>query len=169
MIRRALLLVALTACSAFGSSSSSSSSSSGESPPPPPSSTSDAAPPDASASGPTSTTLVCGTTSCTLPQICCGHGDATFSCTDASGCRDSSDLPYACYDHTNCNAGQVCCVQFEPNGGGTSSLTCLPAETCTGPDRYVSCTPNGGDCASCVDIDSVRPNNTLRQRVDVCQ
>lgn len=160
MIRRALLLSALTACSAFGSSSSSTSSG-GETHPPP-------APADAAADaqkGPTSTKVACGQTSCTAPEVCCEHQDNNTACVDVNNCRASGDIIYDCYDDSFCAEGRVCCIQMQ-TADYVAAVTCQPS--CNAADFH-SCTPSTSPTCNCQPFDTVKPANNANQQLFVCQ
>ena len=97
----------------------------------------------------------CGTTKCTLPQVCCVgfSGSASYKC--ASSCTGLSATA-KCDGPEDCASGQACCAGF-PSGnqckascGGTESALCHVDSDCKSGTTCKACNTPGGIMGFCV-------------------
>ncbi|MBZ0116067.1 MAG: hypothetical protein K8H88_03655 [Sandaracinaceae bacterium] len=71
--------------------------------------------------------VMCGTMTCSDPQVCCttfAMGAVTMTCTDSSMCMGAT---VSCDGPEDC-PGQVCCAMRTPGGGGGTA--CVDAAEC---------------------------------------
>jgi hypothetical protein len=103
----------------------------------------DAAAPD---DAPSSTLpgVLCGLTTCPLPQVCCVKGSTQTCVANAAACAAKDQGARACDDPTDCAAGTVCCYTTDTDVPGTQCLAACPP---AGGDRAPACRTQS-DCAS---------------------
>ena len=112
------------------------------------------------ANPPVTNRIECNTAAMTCAlgeQVCCRSGDIPpiFDCTPAAGCNAMGEMPIPCAGADDCTKlgqpGDLCCAQTP--GGRATSVSCVPPNSCGGPNTTNLCDPlaadpcpNGGSC-----------------------
>ncbi len=85
--------------------------------------------------------VMCGTMTCSDPQVCCttfAMGAVTMTCTDSSMCMGAT---VSCDGPEDCSGGQICCGTFSQQANAYTTLKCQ--STCGGQWEREICKPNG--------------------------